>query len=142
MSIGQEGGFQTIFSYHSGVNSISVLSYNLFLVAQMGVTPDLSVIDGIETIQGNGPWDGDVLEHGVVITSTDFVAADRLGFELMGIDPVYMKYLEWCSDAGMGTFDLSKITVNGPNYKDHVIHYKMNKNFDWQVAWIHENFGK
>jgi uncharacterized protein (DUF362 family) len=118
------------------------LSYNMFLVARMGVTPDLSVIDGIEAIQGNGPWGGDVLEHGVVITSTDFVAADRLGFELMGIDPKYMKYLEWCSDAGMGNFDLSKIKVNGPNYKDHVIHYKMNENFDWQVAWIHENFGK
>ena len=68
--------------------------------------------------------------------STDFVAADRLCSELMGIDPKYMKYLEWCGDAGMGNFDLSRIRVNGPNYKRHIIKYKMNKNFDWQVSWI------
>ena len=116
------------------------LSYNLFLVAQMGVQPDLSVIDGIRAIEGDGPWWGEVVEHGVVVSSTDFVAADRLCTELMGIDPKYMKYLEWCSDAGMGNFDLSNIKVNGPNYKDHIIKYRMNKNFDRQVAWIHENY--
>jgi len=116
------------------------LSYNLFRVAEMGVQPDLSVIDGVRSIEGNGPWDGDPVDHGVVITSTDFVAADRLCSELMGIDPKYMKYLEWCADAGMGNFNLTKIKVNGPDYRDNIIKYKMNKNFDWQVEWIHENF--
>ena len=116
------------------------LSYNLFLVAQMGVQPDLSIIDGVEAIEGDGPWDGTVVEHGVVLASMDFVAADRLSSELMGIDPKYMKYLEWCGDAGMGNFDLSKIKVNGPDWRKHIITYKMNTNFDWQVAWIHENF--
>ena len=116
------------------------LSYNLFLVASMGVQPDLSVVDGVVSIEGNGPWDGDLVEHGVVLSSTDFVAADRLCTELMGIDPKYMKYLEWCGDAGMGNFDLSKIKVNGPNYKDRIIKYKLNKNIDWQIEWIHENF--
>ncbi len=127
---------------HGGAGSSGgrELSYNLFLVAQMGVQPDLAVIDGIQSIEGDGPWNGEIVEHGVVVASTDFVAADRLCVELMGIDPKYMKYLEWCSDAGMGNFDLSKIKVNGPNYKDHIIKYKMNKNFDQQVAWIHENY--
>ncbi|MDP2983454.1 MAG: DUF362 domain-containing protein [Candidatus Latescibacter sp.] len=128
---------------HGGAGSSGgrELSYNLFLVAQMGVQPDLAVIDGIETIEGDGPWDGTVVEHNVVVSSTDFVAADRLCVELMGIDPKYMKYLEWCSNAGMGNFDLAKIKVNGPDYRKHIIKYKMNKNFDWQVAWINENFG-
>jgi len=116
------------------------LSYNLFLVAQMGVQPDLAIIDGVEAIEGDGPWDGTVVEHGVVLASMDFVAADRMASELMGIDPKYMKYLDWCGQAGMGNFDLEKIKVNGPDWKKHVIKYKMNKNFDWQVAWIHEDF--
>ncbi len=51
-----------------------------------------------------------------------------------------MKYLEWYSDAGMGNFDLSKIKVIGPDYKKHIIKYKLNVNFEKQVAWIHENF--
>jgi uncharacterized protein (DUF362 family) len=116
------------------------LSYNLFLVAQMGVQPDLAIIDGVQSIEGDGPWDGTVVDHGVVLASTDFVAADRMASELMGIDPMYMKYLDWCGQAGMGNFDLEKIKVNGPDWKQHVIKYKMNSNFDWQVAWILEDF--
>ncbi|MHB9027650.1 MAG: DUF362 domain-containing protein [Candidatus Latescibacterota bacterium] len=112
------------------------LSYNLFLVAQMGVQPDLAVIDAVEASEGDGPWGGTVVEHGVVVASTDFVAADRLCVELMGIDPKYMKYLEWCGMAGMGNFDLANIRVNGPDYRKHIIKFKMNKNFDWQVSWI------
>lgn len=118
------------------------LSYNLFLVARMGVQPDLSVIDGVQAIEGDGPWNGTIVDHGVVVTSTDFVAADRLCVELMGIDHKYMKYLEWCGNAGMGNFDLSKIKVNGPDYRKHIKKYKMNRDFDWQVEWIHENFEK
>ncbi len=116
------------------------LSYNIFLVAGMGVQPDLSIIDGVVAIEGNGPWGGSPVEHSVTIASTDFVAADRLCTELMGIDPKYMKYLEWCAYAGMGNFDLSNIKVNGPDYKQHIITYKLNQNFEKQVAWIHENF--
>ncbi|MFC1693337.1 DUF362 domain-containing protein [Candidatus Latescibacterota bacterium] len=79
--------------------SRTVLHYNIFLVAKMDVQPDLSVIDGIVAIEGDGPWDGDPLEYGVILSSTDCIAADRLCTELMGIDPKYMKYLEWCGDA-------------------------------------------
>ncbi len=118
------------------------LSYNLFLVAQMGVQPDLAIVDAVEAIEGDGPWGGNVVEHGVALASMDFVACDRLASELMGIDPVYMKYLEWCGKADMGNFDLGKIKVDGPDWKQHVIKYKMNKNFDWQVAWIHEDIEK
>jgi len=114
------------------------LSYNLFLLAQLGAQPDLAIIDGVKAIEGDGPWDGTVVDHEVMVASLDFVAADRLCSELMGIDPKYMKYLEWCSQAGMGNFDLKNITVNGPDYKKHVIKYKMNSNFDWQVSWLQE----
>ncbi len=56
-------------------NGYSTLSYNMFLLANMGVRPDLSVNDGFEAIEGNGPWGGEIVEHGIVMTSTDFVAA-------------------------------------------------------------------
>ncbi len=116
------------------------LSYNLFLLTQMGVYPDLAVIDGVEAIEGNGPWGGEIVEHGVTIASTDFVAADRICTDLMGIDPKYMKYLEWCEYSGLGNWDRANIDVNGANIEDHIITYKLNSNFERQVAWIHENF--
>jgi uncharacterized protein (DUF362 family) len=125
---------------HGGEGSIGgrELSYNLFLLAQLGVQPDLAIVDGVNAIEGDGPWDGTIVDHQVVVASTDFVATDRLCSELMGIDPKLMKYLEWCSNAGMGNFDLDKIKVNGPDYKKHIIKYKMNSNFDWQVSWLRE----
>ena len=128
---------------HGGVGNSGgrELSYNLFLVALMGVQPDLALIDAVESIEGNGPWDGEVVKHGVAVASTDFVAADRLCIELMGIDPKYMKYLEWCGNAGMGAFDLSNIQVIGPDYKKYVRKYALNKNFDRQVEWIEKGEG-
>ncbi len=116
------------------------LSYNMFTLALAGVRPDLAIIDGVQSIEGNGPWGGEVVDHGVVVASTDFVAADWLCTELTGIDPFYMKYLEWCGDAGMGNWDMSKIHVDGPNYKDHIIKYKLHKNVENQIAWIDRNF--
>ena len=124
----------------SGSSGGRELSFNIFLIAGMGVQPDLSIIDGVVAIEGDGPWGGTPVEHDITIASTDFVAADRVCTELMGIDPKFMKYLEWCGDAGMGNFEMSNIKVTGSDYKKHIIQYKMNKNFERQVAWIHENF--
>ena len=69
---------------HSGGNR--GLSYNLFQLAQIGVQPDLAVLDGVVGMEGNGPVRGTPIEQGVIIASTDWLAADRLGVELMGVD--------------------------------------------------------
>ena len=66
---------------------------NMFLISQMGIYPDLAVIDGVVGMEGDGPVQGTPVEHGVAIASTDFLAADRLGVELMGYDYNLMKYL-------------------------------------------------
>ena len=116
------------------------LSYNIFTVALAGVRPDLTVIDGFQSVEGDGPWGGEVVEHGVAFASTDFVAADRLGIELMGIDQFYMKYVEWCGDAGMGNFDLENIKVEGPDYRKYIRKYKLHSNVAQQTAWIDRNF--
>ena len=116
------------------------LSYNLFTLARAGIRPDLAVVDGFHGIEGNGPWNGDVIDHRVAVVSTDFVAADRVCTELAGIDPFYMKYVEWCGGAGMGNFDMENISIDGPDYRDHVIPYRLNNNIDNQVAWIDRHF--
>ncbi len=115
------------------------LSYNLFHVAEMGVKPDLAVLDGIEGIEGDGPWGGEVVEQGIALASTDFLAADRLAIELMGVDHKEIKYLQWCGDAGMGTYDLSEIEIVGPDYRDYIIKYKLNSSADKQRQWIYDN---
>ncbi len=112
---------------------------NIFLLTQMGIYPDLAVIDGVVGMEGNGPVRGTPIEHGVAVASTDFLAADRLAVELMGYDYSELKYLVWCGEAGMGQDDLSKIEIIGPDYRNHIVQYKHNDNYEQQVAWVYED---
>jgi len=124
---------------HSGGNR--GLSYNMFLLAKMGVRPDCSVLDGVVGMQGDGPVSGPHIEHGVALASTDWLAADRLGVELMGIDYREVKYLQWCAEAGLGSDDLSNITVIGPDYKKHIVTYKLHSNIETQREWVRNDYG-
>ena len=96
------------------------------------------MLDGVVGAHGNGPWNADPIEHGVVVASTDCIAADRLGAELMGVDYEELMYLKWCSNAGMGEDDLSKLKILGPDYKNHIKKYKLNENIEIQREWIYE----
>jgi len=123
---------------HSGGNR--GLSYNMFLLAHMGIQPDLAVLDGVVGMGGNGPVRGTPIEQGVCLASTDWLAADRLGVELMGMDYGEVKYLQWCANAGMGIDDLSRIKVTGPDYKKHIVKYQLHENIEKQREWIREDF--
>jgi len=123
---------------HSGGNR--GLSYNIFHIADEGVQPDLAVLDGVVGMEGDGPVRGTLIEQGVALASTDWVAADRIGVELMGIDYDEVKYIQWCSAAGMGNDDLSKIRVIGPDYTRHIVTYKLHKNIEQQREWVREDF--
>lgn len=116
------------------------LSYNMFTLATDGVYPDLAVVDGVTGIEGDGPWDGTEVEHNICVASTDFVACDRVCTEIMGVDPFYMKYLEWCGDAGLGNWDMKNIRTVGANLQESSIKYEMNPSMEQQVAWIDEHF--
>ena len=125
---------------HSGGNR--GLSYNIFLLANMGIRPDLAVLDGVVGMEGDGPVSGTPVEQSVALASSDWLAADRLGVELMGMDYDEVKYLHWCADAGMGLDDLSKIKITGPDFKKHIMTYKLHKNIDQQREWIEEDYKK
>jgi uncharacterized protein (DUF362 family) len=122
---------------HSGGNR--GLSYNLFRVAEMGVRPDLSVLDGVVGMEGDGPVSGPSIDHGVVLAGTDFLAVDRMGVELMGIDYQKVIYLRWCGQAGLGNDDRSKIEIIGPDPAKYVKTYKLHRNIATQLEWIEKD---
>jgi uncharacterized protein (DUF362 family) len=117
------------------------LSYNLFRIASLGVVADLGVLDGIYGAEGEGPWNAVPIKHGVALASTDWLACDRLGVELMGIDyAADMKYLQWCSEAQMGSDDLERNTIIGPDWRPHILKYKLKSNIASQRQWIREDY--
>ncbi len=110
------------------------VNYNLFSLAST-LHPDLSVIEGMEGMEGNGPNSGTPVDHRVCIAGTDWLAADRVAIELMGIDYANVGYLNFCADAGMGETDLKKIEIIGEKVEDHIRTYKLNDNIEKQLIW-------
>jgi uncharacterized protein (DUF362 family) len=110
------------------------INYNLYSLATK-LHPHLSVIDGFEGMEGNGPNNGIMVDHRVCVASTDWLAADRVGIELMGIDFANVGYLNFCADKGMGISDLTKINIIGDDLKKNIRSYKMSDNFKAQMIW-------
>lgn len=118
---------------HGG--GMRAINYNLFDLARR-MHPHLSVIDGFEGMEGNGPCFGTAVEHRVCVVGTDWLAADRVGVALMGIDFARVGYLNYCADAGMGQADLAKIELLGSPLERHVKSYRLAKNIDEQLIWL------
>lgn len=111
------------------------INYNLFLAAQR-LHPHLAVLDGFEGMEGNGPVDGTAVDHRVAVVSTDWLAAERVMVELMGIDWKQVGYLNYCASAGMGEADLKKIEVVGDPIARHIKPYKMHRRIRNQLEWM------
>lgn len=111
------------------------INFSMFLIAKK-VRPQLSIIDGLVGMEGNGPTQGTAVEHGVALASTDMLSIDRIGVKLMGVNYDDIGYLNYCATAGMGQDDLSKIRIIGDdNPDDHIIQYKLHKNIEEQLKW-------
>ena len=111
------------------------VNYNIAMLAQK-LHPDLAVIDGFEGMEGNGPTKGTAIDHRVCVASQDWLAADRVGIELMGIDFSKIGYLNYCAQMGLGNSDLNEIEIIGENINEHIMAYKLPDNFDEQTVWM------
>jgi uncharacterized protein (DUF362 family) len=120
--------------YHVGVRQIH---YNMLLTAQK-LQPNwgLAVIDGYEGMEGNGPSNGTPVPSHVAIASTDFIAADRVGIEVMGINPDWVGYLGYCGQVGLGQFDLSKIQVLGSTIASVQKKYQLHQDIEHELEWM------
>jgi len=100
---------------HQGYPAINL---NLFLLAH-DVYPHLSVIDGWEAMEGDGPVDGAPVDWRVAIVSADFLAADALTVDLMSFRLHEIGYLHYCYQAGMGAGSLDEMDIVGNLKPDH-----------------------
>jgi uncharacterized protein (DUF362 family) len=111
------------------------INYNLYALAPR-LHPHLAVIDGFEGMEGNGPNNGTPVDHKVCVASTDWLAADRIAVELMGIDFAIIGYLNFCSQTGLGIADLNKIEIVGESISKHKRTYKLSDNIEKQLIWM------
>jgi uncharacterized protein (DUF362 family) len=72
----------------------------------------------------------------VAIASTDYVAADRVGVEAMGIDPSWLGYLNYCGQSGLGQYDLAQIDIRGAKLADVTRKYQLHRDIERELQWI------
>lgn len=110
-----------------------VLNDNVYrMVKVYGIRPHLSVIDGFQGMQGDGPVSGYAVTPGqkLAVASMDWLAADRVALELMGSNNYrllntmpYPACLNYCWQAGLGEWDISKIEVIGEPITGNMFNY-------------------
>jgi uncharacterized protein (DUF362 family) len=92
-------------------------------------------LDGYEGMEGNGPTSGDAVPHRIAIASRDYVAADRVAVEAMGINPDLVGHLQYCAAVGLGNYDAAKIDVRGETIAAVKRTYKMHPSYEQQITW-------
>jgi uncharacterized protein (DUF362 family) len=122
--------------YHTGIRQTH---YNMLLTAQK-LRPNwgVTVIDGFEGMEGNGPASGTPVPSRIAIASTDFIAADRVGVECMGIDPAWPGYLNYCGQLGLGNYDTARIDVIGEPIAAVQKKYRMHQDIERELEWMGE----
>jgi uncharacterized protein (DUF362 family) len=78
------------------------------------IRPDLTVVDCVRILTGNGPSGGrlaDVKTLNTVVASADIVAADSFTATLFGLKPNDLDYVSIGAAMGLGRSDLSKLRV-------------------------------
>ncbi len=120
--------------YHVGIRQ---MHYNIMLTAQR-LSPfwGATVIDGFEGMEGNGPNSGLPVPSRIAIASTDYVAADRVGVECMGIDPGWVGYLTYCQAIGLGQYDLARIDVRGAKVAEVKRPYQLHRDIERMLEWM------
>lgn len=120
--------------FHAGTRQAN---FNMFMAAQqMRPFWGATVIDGFEGMEGNGPTQGTPVPSRIAIASTDFLAADRVAVECMGIDPTWPGYLNYCAQAGLGQYNLDKIEIWGKQPAEVRRSYRLHSNIDTQMEWM------
>ncbi len=117
---------------HQGYEAINL---NLYRLAKL-LWPHLSVIDGFEGMEGDGPVSGSPVPWRVALAGTDPLAVDSLTAHLMGFDPDEIGYLYYCKVSGLGVGDLSRIKVVGNASPQEVRRrFRPHSSYREQLAW-------
>jgi len=119
--------------YHVGIRQSL---YNMFLTAQR-LQPNwgATIIDGFEGMEGSGPGAGTPVPSRLAIASTDYVAADRVGAECMGVDASWLGWLKYSGEVGLGQADLSKIDIRGASIASVQKKYQLHADIELMLKW-------
>jgi uncharacterized protein (DUF362 family)/NAD-dependent dihydropyrimidine dehydrogenase PreA subunit len=75
--------------------------------------PDLSLVDAVVGMEGNGPASPELREIGLILASDDSTALDAVIAQMMGCEPGRLRFLQKAREVGLGNYDIGSIQVIG-----------------------------
>lgn len=75
--------------------------------------PDLSLVDAVVGMEGNGPASPELREIGLILASDNATALDAVIAKMMGCEPGRLRFLQRAREAGLGDYDIGSIEVLG-----------------------------
>ena len=77
------------------------------------VQPQITIMDAVIGMEGNGPNAGDPRKVGLIIAGYDGVALDAVASTIIGFDPMKVPIIKYAHDRKLGTADMNEIDVSG-----------------------------
>jgi uncharacterized protein (DUF362 family)/Pyruvate/2-oxoacid:ferredoxin oxidoreductase delta subunit len=77
------------------------------------IRPQLTIMDGIIAMEGEGPAAGTLRKLGVILASQDTVAVDAVATKIIGINPMDIHTTRYSDERGLGVGNLQNIEVVG-----------------------------
>lgn len=75
--------------------------------------PDISIMDAVIGMEGNGPNAGNPRKVGLIIASRDDVALDAVASSIIGFNPMSVPMIKDAYERGLGNADMNSIEVLG-----------------------------
>jgi len=79
----------------------------------LAVRPNLTLMDGVVGMEGDGPRNGQPRQIGAILASADAVALDAVACEMVGIRPLMVPTTRLAHEQGVGVGDLARIELLG-----------------------------
>ena len=77
------------------------------------VKPQLTVMDGVIAMEGEGPASGSLRKLGIILTSHDTVALDAVATRIIGLEPMDIHTTRYCHTRDLGVGSIKDIKVVG-----------------------------
>ena len=77
------------------------------------IRPQLTIMDGIIAMEGEGPAAGSLRRLGVILASQDAVAVDAVATKIIGLNPMDIYTTRYSDERSLGIGDLQNIKVVG-----------------------------
>ncbi len=85
------------------------------------IKPQLTIMDGVVAMEGEGPASGNLRDVGVILASQDTVALDAVATKIIGLDPLDIYTTKYATERGLGIGNLQDIEVVGEKLEGVIV---------------------